>query len=163
MPVKPRFTLTDTSGRPFDFAARTHGKLTYLYFGYTHCPDACPLTMSDLAYAIRRQPMSVRRRTEVVFVTVDPRRDSRRTLRTWLDHFGRSFVGLTGNRAQITAAERDAGVPVAPPEPHSNGRYAVAHSSLVLPYSPDDRAHVVYTVGFHPSDFAHDLPLLLQY
>jgi protein SCO1/2 len=163
MPRRPSFTLTDTGGRPFPFAARTRGKLTYLYFGYTHCPDACPATMSDLAYALRRQPPSVRRRTQVVFVTVDPRRDTPRTLRTWLDHYGRSFVGLTGSAAEIAAAERQAGVPVPPPEKHASAQYAVAHSSLVLPYSPDGRAHVVYTQGFGPGDFAHDLPLLLRF
>jgi protein SCO1/2 len=163
LPLKPDFTLTDTSGRPFRFAARTRGELTYLYFGYTHCPDACPATMTDLAYAVRSAPASLRRRTAVVFVTVDPRRDTRRVLRTWLDHYDRAFVGLTGSPAQISAAERAAGVPVAPPEPHAGRQYAVAHSSLVLPYSPDGRAHVVYTQGFKPGDFAHDLPLLMRY
>ena len=117
LPRKPSFTLTDTSGRPFRFAARTRGTLTYLYFGYTHCPDACPTAMTDLAYAVRRQPASVRRRTTVVFVTVDPRRDTPRRLRSWLDHYNRSFVGLTGTPQQIAAAERAAGVPVPPPSP----------------------------------------------
>src|SRR5262249_34506916 len=89
LPHRPSFTLTDTSGRPFDFAERTRGKLTYLYFGYTHCPDACPTAMTDLAYAVHIQPASVRRRVAVVFVTVDPRRDTRHVLRTWLDHYDR--------------------------------------------------------------------------
>ena len=163
LPRKPEFTLTDTAGRPYDFAARTRGDLTYLYFGYTHCPDACPATMSELAYAVHSEPASVRRRTRVVFVTVDPRRDTRRALRAWLDHYDRAFVGLTGSIAAIDAAEHDAGVPVAPAEPEAGSHYAVSHSSVVLPYSPDGRAHVVYTQGFRPADFAHDLPLLLRY
>ncbi len=156
LPPKPSFTLIDTAGRPFSFASRTHGKLTYLYFGYTHCPNACPATMAELTYALKRQPASVRRRVEVVFVTVDPRRDTRRVLRAWLDHFSRSFVGLTGNVRQIEAAERASGVPYVPGE-------VTTHSSMVLPYSPDDFAHVVYTQGFRPDDYAHDLPLLLRY
>ena len=163
LPRRPSFTLTDTSGRPFSFGARTRGKLTYLYFGYTHCPDACPAAMTDVAYAVRSQAASVRRRTVVVFVTVDPRRDTPRRLRSWLNHYGRSFVGLTGTASEIAAAERAAGVPVPPREPHSGTAYAVAHSSLMLPYSPDGRAHVVYTDGFRPADFAHDLPLLLRF
>src|SRR5207248_11568888 len=65
LPRRPSFTLTDTSGRPFSFATRTRGSLTYLYFGYTHCPDACPTTMSDLAAALRRQPQRIRRRVDV--------------------------------------------------------------------------------------------------
>ena len=157
VPHTPRFTLTDTSGRRFAFAARTRGKLAYLYFGYTHCPDVCPTTMSDVAAALRREPASVRRHVEVVFVTVDPRRDTSPVLRAWLDHFDRSFVGLRGTLAEIVAAEHAAGVPVAPP-----GK-TIAHSSFLLPYSPDGRAHVVYTEGFRTADYAHDMPLLLTY
>jgi protein SCO1/2 len=161
LPRKPSFTLTDTAGRPFSFATRTRGKLAYLYFGYTHCPDACPTTMADLAAALHRQSADVRRRVEVVFVTVDPRRDTERVLRAWLNHFNHAFVGLTGTQNQIAAVEREAGVPLAPPEKVTGKKYSVAHSSLVLPFSPDGRAHVVYTQGFHIADYAHDMPLLL--
>jgi protein SCO1/2 len=162
-PHKPGFTLTDTSNHPFRFAAATRGRLTYLYFGYTHCPDACPTTMADIGAALRRQPAAARRRVDVVFVTVDPGRDTERVLRRWLDHFGRSFVGLTGSKGQIRAAERSAGIPLAPPQREKGTHYAVQHSSLVLAYSPDGLAHVVYTQGFHTGDYAHDLPLLLRY
>jgi protein SCO1/2 len=163
LPHRPGFTLTDTSGRPYDFTERTRGKLTYLFFGYTHCPDACPTAMTDIAYAVHSQPASVRRRVAVVFVTVDPRRDTRHVLRTWLDHYDRAFVGLTGSEAQVVAAERAAGIPIAPRAAHAGAHYAVSHSSFVLPYSPDGRAHVVYAQGFRPADYAHDLPLLLRY
>jgi len=163
LPRKPRFVLTDTSGRSFDFASATRGKLTYLYFGYTHCPDACPTTMADLATAYDRQPASVRRQVDVVFVTVDPRRDTGPVLRRWLDHFGRSFIGLRGTQKAIESAEQAAGVPLAPPEKVKGKNYSVAHSTYLLPYSPDGRAHVVYVQGFHSSDYAHDLPKLLRY
>jgi protein SCO1/2 len=163
LPHKPSFTLTDTAGRPFSFAAATRGKLTYLYFGYTHCPNACPTTMGDIAYALRRQQAVVRRRIDVVFVTVDPRRDTRRVLRTWLDHYSRSFIGLTGSQATIAAAEREAGVPLAPPERQKGTRYAVSHSTLVLAYSPDGLAHAVYTQGFNSNAYAHDMPLLVAF
>jgi len=161
LPQKPPIRLTDTSGRPYDLVAKTRNKLTYLYFGYTHCPDACPATMDELAYALKRQPASVRRQVAVVFVTVDPRHDTRPVLRSWLNHFSRRFVGLTGSELQIEHAEALAGVPYISA---SRGKTAyVRHSSLVLPYSPDGRAHVVYTQGFKPNDYAHDLPLLLDY
>ena len=70
-------------------------------------------------------------------------------------------MGLTGTQNQIAAAEREAGVPLAPPEKATGKSYSVAHSSLVLPFSPDGLAHVVYTQGFHTADYAHDMPLLL--
>ncbi len=163
LPRKPRFTLTDTSGRAYDFTSATRGTVTYLYFGYTHCPDACPATMSDLAYAYRLQSEAIRRKVRVVFVTVDPRRDTSPVLRRWLDHYNKAFVGLTGTLAQIDRAEEAAGVPPAPSEAHKGKSYAVAHSSLLFAYSPDGRAHVVYAQGFKPTDYAHDMPLLLRF
>ncbi len=163
MPRKPGFTLTDTAGRPYDLATATRGKLTYLYFGYTHCPDACPATMSDISAALRLEPAAIDRRIAVVFVTVDPRRDTRRVLRTWLDHYGTTFVGLRGSLAQIAAAEQSAGVPPAPRPTTSSGNYSVAHSSILFVFSPDDRAHVIYSQGFTPAEYAHDMPLLLAY
>jgi len=163
LPRKPGFTLSDTAGRRFSFAAETNTKLTYLYFGYTRCPDACPLTMSDIAVALRRQSAALRRRVEVVFVTVDPRRDTPRTLRAWLDNFAPSFIGLTGGPAAIAAAEQAAGVPLAPPEKAKGTNYSVQHSTIVFAYSPDNRSHVVYAQGFQAADYAHDMPLLLTY
>jgi len=163
LPRTPSFSLTDTSGRPFAFAAHCRGKLVYLYFGYTHCPDACPTTMSDLAAALHREPPAVRNRVEVVFVTVDPRRDTGPVLRAWLDHFDSSFVGLGGSPRRIAAAELAAGVPLAPPEKVKGSHYSVAHSTLLLPYSPDGLAHVVYTQRFRTRDYVHDMPLLLKY
>lgn len=139
----------------------TNGKLTYLYFGYTHCPDACPATMADIAVALRRQPLSIQNRVVVVFVTTDPRRDTRTVLRTWLNKFNSSFVGLTGTAAQIAAAENAAGVPLAKPEGSETGGYSVAHSAQVFAYSPDGYAHVMYLEGNTAADYTHDLPLLL--
>jgi protein SCO1 len=162
MPVKPSFTLPDTAGRPYDLDAETRGKLTYLFFGYTHCPDACPATMSYLKYALQMQPASIRNRIAVVFVTVDPRRDTGPVLRRWLNHYSRSFVGITGTLKQIGEVEHQAGVPTAI-RVSGSADYQVEHSSILFVYSPDDRAHVVYAQGFKPTDYAHDMPLLLKF
>jgi protein SCO1/2 len=164
LPTKPAFTLTDTSGSPFAFGPQTKGKLTYLFFGYTHCPDVCPATMSFLSAAIGQQPAAVQRRIAVVFVTVDPTRDTGPVIRRWLDHYSHTFVGVRGSDAQIAAVERRAGIPVAPPAKKSPSvTYTLAHSSFLLAYSPDGLAHVVYVSGFKESDYAHDMPLLLKY
>jgi len=165
LPVKPSFVLPDTSGRLYNLDAATRGKLTYLFFGYTHCPDACPAAMSYLAYALHQQPASIRRQVSVVFVTVDPARDTGPVLRRWLDHYNRSFVGVTGTLRQIGNLEHAAGIPTAIKDPNAgkNAGYQVEHSSFLFAYSPDGRAHVVYAQGFKPSDYAHDLPLLLKF
>jgi len=161
LPRTPAFTLTDTAGKPFAFASRARDKLTYLYFGYTHCPDVCPLTMANLATALRLARPAVRSHVEVVFVTVDPRRDTPARLRAWLDRYSRSFVGLTGSERAIAAAASRAGVPLPPGPKSRHGSYGVDHGAFVLPYSPDGQAHVVYAEGFSPADYAHDMPLLL--
>ncbi len=164
LPVKPQFVLTDTAGKPYDFDAATAGKLTYLFFGYTHCPDACPATMSYLAYALRTQPAALRKDVDVVFVSVDPRRDTGPVIRRWLDHYDRAFVGVRGTVQQIGVLEHEAGVPTAVAvRRHGSVDYQVEHSSILFVYSPDDRAHVVYAQGFKATDYAHDLPLLLKY
>ena len=163
-PVKPEFTLTDTAGRPYSFAQATRGKLTYLFFGYTHCPDACPATMSYIRYALSTQPKPIQTQVAVVFVTVDPARDTQPVLRRWLDHYSQSFVGLTGSLAQIGEVEHLAGVPTAILQKKKGvASYQVEHSSVLFVYSPDDRSHVVYATGFKPQDYAHDLPLLLKF
>jgi protein SCO1/2 len=163
-PAKPSFTLTDTSGRPYSFDSSTRGKLTYLFFGYTHCPDACPATMSFIKYAMSRQPASIRKQVAVVFVTVDPQRDSRTVLRAWLNHYDRSFVGLTGSLRQIGEVEHQAGVPTAVlRKTKGTASYEVEHSSILFVYSPDNLSHVVYATGFKAGDYAHDLPLLLKF
>ena len=73
---KPKFTLTDTSGAPFDLGLKTQGYVTLLFFGYTNCPDMCPLQMSMIARALGKMPTELAEQFKVVFVTTDPARDN---------------------------------------------------------------------------------------
>src|SRR5215467_1267581 len=93
---KPKFTLTDTSGAPFDLWSETQSYVTLLFFGYTHCPDDCPLHMANIASSLQQLPAEIGEQVKVVFVTTDPARDSAAVLRAWLDNFDARFVGLTG-------------------------------------------------------------------
>jgi len=185
VPARPSFALTATDGRRYDFAAETHGHPTYLYFGYTHCPDECPTAMADLATALRRQPPPLRDSARVVFVTTDAARDTGPVVRRWLGQFSSSFVGLTGTQAELDAAQRAAGLspasragpiptlsgnPAAHPSeagaaPHKHvGRlgYAVAHQNVILAYDVSDRLPVLYPGGSTPADIAADLPALAR-
>jgi protein SCO1 len=150
---KPEFTLTDTSGAPFDFRASTDGYVTLLYFGYAHCMSVCPMRMNSLAGAMRRMPKDVADRFKVVFVTTDPARDNARLLRTWLNHFDRNIIGLRGTEAEVKAAELAAKVP------QSMGETA-AHSAFILAYTKDNLGHVIYPAGVTQADWLHDLPQL---
>jgi protein SCO1/2 len=158
--AEPAITLTDTSGASYSVASRNRGRVTLVYFGYTHCPDVCPTTMADIATALRQSSPAVRRDVTVVFVTVDPHRDSLPVLRSWLSSFSSAFVGLRGSLHQVIADQVSAGL--APSQVEKDGT-TVEHSAEVLAYTPDRRAHVVYFEG--PStidDLRHDLPILVQ-
>ena len=156
---RPTFTLIDTAGTAYDFAAETRGEPTLLYFGYTHCPDVCPTTMADIAAALRGTPEPLRSQVRVVFVTTDPKRDSGKVIAAWLRNFDpdlpRKFVGLTGTVAQVDAAQAASKIPVA----SDNGQ---THSAEQLLYGSDDYARVAYVSGSSPDDLRHDLPLVAR-
>lgn len=159
---KPGFVLTDTSGAPFDFRRNTDGYVTLLFFGYTYCPDQCPMHMGALGAALKAMPADIARQVKLVFVTTDPERDVPEVLRRWLDLFDRRFIGLTGTEIAIESVERAAGVPLARRTSSGNGNYAVAHANFVLAYTKDDLAHVIYPGGVSKQDWVHDLPLLVK-
>jgi protein SCO1 len=159
---KPKFVLTDTSGAAFDFRQKTEGYITLLFFGYTNCPDECPMHMANLGAALKKLPASVADQVKLVFVTTDPARDSPAVVRRWLDSFDRHFIGLTGTERAIEAVEGAAGVPVAKKTGPANGAYGVAHANFVLAYSKDNFAHVIYPGGVSKDDWVHDLPLLIR-
>lgn len=162
--ARPDFTLTDTHGRPFAFRKETQGQLTLLAFGYTHCPDVCPVQMANIAAAMRRLPRSDQERIRVVFVTTDPPRDSAQRLRTWLDSFNPAFIGLRGTDAEIETAEHAVGVALATREASAPGdtSYTVGHAAQVYAFTADDSAHRAYPFGTLQQDWAHDLPELLR-
>lgn len=134
---RPSFALTDVEGAPFEFADRTSGQLTFLFFGYTNCPDVCPIQMATLSAALDEMPEVS---AQIVFVTTDPARDDPARLRTWLSSFPGNVVGLTGSPEDIATAETAARVTGAVTgEADGAGRYEVGHATSVLVYSADDR------------------------
>ncbi|MDP9431857.1 MAG: SCO family protein [Actinomycetota bacterium] len=158
---RPSFRLTDTSGKPYDFAERTAGRVTLVAQGYTSCPDICSVIMADIATALRQVPDDVRDSVTVVWLTADPERDTGPKIRAWLDRFDTSFVGLTGTRAEIAAAEKALGHP---PSRRADDRvdYAVDHRADVTAYGRNDLVAVVYPPGAVSRDYAADLPKLVK-
>ncbi len=154
---RPSFTLTDTSGAAYDFAAVMAGRPTLLFFGYTNCPDICPTTMADVAVALRGVDPAVAAQVQVVFVTTDPATDTPEVLGEYLDRFDADlptqFTGLTGDQETIDQAQLAAGVPLAEDE----GRL---HSSLLLLYGAEDEAPVAFDTGNTPQDIAGDLGIV---
>jgi protein SCO1/2 len=159
---RPDFTLTGTDGAPFAFRQRTAGKLTLLMFGYTNCPDVCPVHAANIAAVVHKLSWEDRQKVMFVFVTTDPARDSLPAIRRWLDHFDSTFVGLRGTLAEVNAIQQSLNLPPAyAEEKAANGTYGVAHSAVVIAFEPNDSARMVYPFGIRQEDWAADIPLLL--
>lgn len=155
---KPMFTLTDTHGEAYEFAAETEGKLALLYFGYLNCPDICPVHLAQVAEVFDQMP-DVARDAEVVFVSVDPGRDSPEQIREFLDRFDPRFVGLTGSDDELAAAQTAAGVPPATITGDGDD-YTVDHAGWVIAYAPDGLNHAIYPFGTRQSQWSNDLQIL---
>lgn len=160
--TKPTLALTDTSGQPFSIAAQTAGKITLVYFGYTHCPDICPINMELTAAALRRLPAADRSKIAVVFITTDPDRDTPPVIRRWLDNFSSSFVGLAGTEDQIHQAERNVNMPLSYAQ-SAGGNYQVVHAGYTLVYTPDGIAHLQIDDTEQAGGFATTLERLVAH
>ncbi|NUQ11112.1 MAG: SCO family protein [Gemmatimonadaceae bacterium] len=162
--AKPSFTLTDVNGRPWEFAAETRDKVALLFFGYTHCPDVCPLHMANIAAVLKRMSATDRGRVVTVFVTTDPERDTPERLREWLGNFDPSFVGLTGTRAELESVQALLKVPAATREyaGADSSAYYVGHAAQVFAFARDGYAYTIYPFGIRQDDWANDLPRLVR-
>lgn len=159
-PSRPDFILADARGGEFDFRAETDGFLTLLFFGYTYCPDVCPIHMSSIAEVKRDLGVELGSRIRVVFVTVDPERDTPERLRSWLGAFDDEFVGLYGAPDVVDAIQLDLGLPPAVIPDTRADDYTVGHGSPVLAFTADNRLVVRYPFGTRQEDWLHDLPIL---
>lgn len=162
--AKPDLVLTDDHGKTFDLRKETAGKPTLLYFGYTHCPDICPLTMSNLAIARRSLPKAEQAKLQVVFVTTDPQDDTPAQLLKWLPAAGDpSFIGLTGNFKTIQAAARTVGIGIDPPTHEKDGTVVSTHGAEVLAFSPKTNGgYLLFGDNTSAQEYAKDLPAIVK-
>ncbi|MCG7204171.1 SCO family protein [Streptomyces arenae] len=161
---KPDLVLTDTQGKKYDLRAETKGRPTLIYFGYTHCPDVCPLTMNNLAVAKKALSKADQAKLRVVFVTTDPARDTPSELGKWLKGIDSSFVGLTGDFATIQAGARTLGISIEPThKDKKTGKVVSVHGTQVIAFSPKtDGGYVLYGENATVDDYTKDLPKLIK-
>lgn len=161
--AKPEVVLTDTSGQSYDLDKQTKGKVTLIYFGYTHCPDLCPTIMAVMGNALRMLTPQQQSQVAVVFITTDPARDTPAVIRAWLDKYNSEIIGLTGTTAELTLAQVDFSLPVASPSDLPGGGYVVEHSSLLPVFSRDNKSHMIYlaTTQLSAAGVAADLRRLI--
>jgi protein SCO1/2 len=151
------FTLASATGPVSDTTYR--GRWMLIYFGYTHCPDACPTTLGDMGAALDKMPAADRARIVPIFITVDPDRDTPAIIADYAKAFGPEFVGLSGTQDQITAAERVYRV-YAAKHPLKGQDYAMDHSSVVYVMGPDGKFSAVISDGTSPAEMAERLVAL---
>ena len=158
----PPITLVDEQGRPFR-PADFRGKWSFLYFGYTYCPDVCPLTLIEFATLKKRLDETLPDTpTSYYLVSVDPRRDTPERLREYVAYFDPTFHGVTGPSDDLKALGQEAGSVFIVPEDQS-ADYLVTHSSNIALLDPEGRLSAVFTSPHTPGQLATDFELIVAY
>ncbi|WP_342448692.1 SCO family protein [Halomonas salinarum] len=152
--------LTDENGQQVEEDAFA-GKTTLLYFGYTHCPDICPTSLAKIAAAIKRLDEPERDELQVLFVSVDPERDTKASLRQYTEIFGPQFIGLTGDSSQLDALTNRYKVSYSYGEKDANGRYDVSHSSGIFVFDEQGQARLLMRGSDPISSIVNDVERLM--
>jgi protein SCO1/2 len=170
----PKFAASDVTGSAFgrDFALRDpdghertladfRGKAVVLFFGYTQCPDVCPTTLATLAETMKRLGADADR-VQVLFVTVDPDRDTAALLRQYVPAFDRRFLGLRGDAEATARTAKEFKVIYEKVPGATPGSYTMDHSAGSYVFDPQGRLRLYVANGQGPDVFAHDLRELLR-
>lgn len=136
------------------------GKVVTLFFGYTQCPDVCPTTMHDLVQALELLKEK-RSEVQVLFVTLDPERDTQQLLAQYVPSFDASFLGLYGDVATTTQVAKDFKVFFQKQQTGGQGGYTIDHSAGLYVFDKNGALRVYLSHGQKPQDIAHDLQLLM--
>ncbi len=149
------FTLQSANGQVHlsDF----RGDLVLLYFGYTHCPDACPMALSNMAAAIRRLPKHERRHVHGLFVSLDPRRDTSEILMKYVRFYEPSFVGVTGTPTALKAVAERWNISYSVPAHPKGMNYAVRHSTFIYLINAGGKAVALFGDNTPTTTMQHDI------
>lgn len=153
------FKLAAPDGKPRSLAD-FRGKAVALFFGYTHCPDVCPTTMSRLHVAMKSLGDDAKR-VQVIFVTLDPERDTPELLAQYVPAFDPSFIGLYGSPDAIAATAKEFRVFYQKQPGSTPGNYTLDHSAGIFVFDPQGRLRLFMRDGETPANIAADLKLLL--
>jgi protein SCO1/2 len=157
------FALQDHGHGRFDLE-RLKGTWTLLFFGYTHCPDVCPVTLAVLrnVAALMKQGGKEVSPPQVVFVSVDPERDTLEHLAVYVTHFDPGFLGVTGSDEQLTGLTRQLGVLHIRTEPDAHGEYLVDHTAAVFLIDPRGHLLAVFQAPHDAVAMAENLPKIQE-
>ncbi|MER7607251.1 SCO family protein [Nocardioides sp. NPDC127503] len=153
--------LTDTGGEQFSLATDADKPLTLVFYGYTQCPDECPLVMSSLTAALTRLDDADRKKVEVVFVTTDPARDTTKVLEKYLDRYDEDFIGLTGDLKDIVTLAESMRLYIGEADRLPSGGYDLGVHDTHVSAVSQGQASVVWSMNTSPKQFADDIHRLL--
>jgi len=159
----PPVTLTDVDGNAFRLDQDLIGRPTLLFFGYTSCPDICPIHLSAIASAMQ-QTRTNHDQLQVVFVSVDPERDTPDRIRTFLGHFDRRMIGLHGDSDEVQRALAHLDLPgpvVEGADPRGTG-VLIGHPAQVIGFDASGVAQRVWPFGTRRADWVADLPRITE-
>ena len=154
------FALTGHDGKPRTLAD-FRGKAVVLFFGYTQCPDVCPTTLAELAEVMKQLGPDADR-VQVLFVTVDPDRDTAQLLAQYVPAFNPAFLGLYGDADAIARTAKEFRVFYQKQPGRTPGTYTVDHSAGTFVFDPQGRLRVYVSYGQGPDVFVHDIRELLR-
>jgi protein SCO1/2 len=154
------FNLIDATGKPRTLADY-RGKAVVIFFGYTQCPDVCPTTLAELAEAMKKLGPDADR-VQVLFVTIDPERDTRELLAQYVPAFDPRFMGLYGDAAATERTAKEFKIIYQKQPGATPGSYTMDHSAGTYIFDPQGRLRLYVNYGQGPEVFAHDLRELLR-
>jgi protein SCO1/2 len=154
----PDFALQGSHGELFKLSD-ARGRVVILGFGFSHCPEICPVTLANLS-RVMKNIGDAANGVQVVYITVDPERDTVARLREYMKHFHPRFIGLTGDAAELADIRREYGILIEKEE-HKNGNYEVHHSSYLYLIDRQGLLRALVPYGKSVADIAHDVQILL--
>jgi protein SCO1/2 len=155
----PEIALTSADGSDFRLSA-LRGKVVVLEFGFTHCPAVCPASLAMLAQARQKLGMHADR-LQVVFISVDPERDTPDRLKSYLAQFDKSFIGLTGTPEQMAAIRKDYGITATKfAAPAGQAGYQMGHSSYLYFIDKKGMLRALMPFGRPADEMVHDVNVL---
>lgn len=160
-PPAAEFTLERSDGTSFQLS-QMRGRVVLLFFGYTSCPDICPATLAELNQAMGKLRESEADRVQVVFVTVDPERDTPERTQEYVNHFNPGFIGLSGTEEQLAKVWSDYGVFREIVEGTSSLGYIVNHTARVTLIDGNGNMRISFGFDTPVDDIVHDLKLILR-
>jgi protein SCO1/2 len=158
--MAPDFSLPSSRDNQF-MLSEQRGKVLVLGFGFSHCPNVCPMTLANLAQTYKNLG-ALADQVQVVYMTVDPERDNPARLREYLANFNSHFIGVTGSADELSVVRQAYGI-IAQKEKHKNGEtYEVHHSSYIYLIDRDGLLRALVPFGKSADDITHDIKILLQ-